>query len=114
MQWKQVAANWTAFIEPINQRWPETDEARLEDIDGDRRELIVHIAEATEQSVAEAQEELNLWLESGVPLDVLMDESNDNEQIVASGNFIPAGEDVYADDAAFGDDDIPDRPIGRS
>ena len=113
MKWSQVEANWSAFIEPITQRWPEADPDALADIDGDRKETLRHIAETSGMSLAEAQEELNDWLDSGVPLDVLMDESNDNDQIVASGRFIPAGEDVYDDDSAFGDDHIPDRPIGR-
>ena len=114
MQWKQVEANWASFIEPINQRWPDTDTDVLEDLDGDRKGVMKHIQESTGMPMVEVQEEMGEWLQTGVPLDVLMDESNDNDQIVASGRFIPAGEDVYSDDAAFGDDDIPDHPMGRT
>ncbi|PWJ21246.1 hypothetical protein [Jannaschia seohaensis] len=39
---------------------------------------------------------------------------HDNAAAMASGAYLPEGEDSLADDRRFGDDDLPERPIGRA
>ena len=114
MQWKQVRDNWPAFIDKVEEQWPEADREELEAMDGDRAALRGHLVEVTGQEAADVEEEIRVWLESDMPLDVMMDDSRDNEQIVESGRFISPGEDVYSDDREFGDDDTPEPPVGRS
>jgi hypothetical protein len=113
MKWSTVAADWPAFTESIMSTWPELDQETVEDMEGDRRAFRAHVMEATGEDAETVDEQIREWLEAGVPLDAMMDETRDDKQIAESGRFIPAGEDVYSDDAAFGDDDVPDRPMGR-
>ena len=113
MRWSQVRDHWPAFIEKVEEEWPDADRDALETIDGDRAELKRHLMEATGQDAATIEEELRIWLEGSVPLDVMMDDSSDNDQITESGRYISPGEDVYSDDREFGDDDTPEPPVGR-
>ena len=113
MQWIQVKDNWPAFIEKVEEEWPDADRETLEVLDGDRAALKAHLMEATGQDAQTIEEELRIWLESSMPLDVMMDDSRDNEQIMESGRYIAPGEDVYSDDRDFGDDNAPEPPIGR-
>lgn len=113
MRWSDVRDNWSAFLDKIEENWPDADRDTLEDIDGDRALLKRHLMEVTGQDASEIEEELRLWLDTSMPLDVMMDDSRDNEQIRESARYIPAGEDVYDDDRAFGDDDTPEPPVGR-
>ena len=113
MQWIQVKDNWPAFIEKVEEEWPDADRETLEVLDGDRAALKAHLMEATGQDAQTIEEELRIWLESSMPLDVMMDDSRDNEQIMESGRYISPGEDVYSDDRDFGDDNSPEPPIGR-
>lgn len=113
MKWSQVRDNWPAFIDKVEEEWPDADRDVLETIDGDRRALKEHLMEVTGQDDSEIEEELRLWLDTSMPLDVMMDDSRDNEQILESGRYIAPGEDVYSDDREFGDDDVPEPPVGR-
>ena len=113
MQWKQVRDNWPAFIDKVEEEWPDADREVLETIDGDRAALKAHLIEATGQEPADVEEEMRVWLDSSMPLDVMMDDARDDEQILESGRFIAPGEDVYSDDRDFGDDNTPEPPIGR-
>lgn len=109
MRWQHVQANWPAFYEAIQSRWPDAEEDRLDEIDGDQRLFLAYIAELEELEPADAREEIRDWLEGEVPADVVMDETHDNRSILLSAKFVGEGEDEYADDARFGDDDeIPD------
>jgi hypothetical protein len=47
MKWVHVRENWPAFYEAIVEKWPEADEAELEEIDGDQRAFIAYIAEVS-------------------------------------------------------------------
>lgn len=113
MQWTAVTSNWPAFTGAIMQRWPATEENDLLALEGDRARLADYIATREGLERAEAERQLAEWLQGEVPADVVMDETRDSENIRASAAHIGTGEDVYADDNAFGDEDTPDRPIGR-
>ena len=56
MKWVHVRENWPAFYEAIVEKWPEADEAELEEIDGDQRAFIAYIAEVSGQAPAKAAE----------------------------------------------------------
>ena len=114
MEWSEVAEDWPAFIDAIMENWPELDQELVEDMEGDRAAFRRHIMEVYEEEAAAVNEQIREWLESGIPLDAMMDESRDNRQIVESGRFIHPGEDVYSDDREFGDDDQAERPMGRT
>ncbi len=105
MKWQQIQSNWGAFIEVILERWPETSEEELDEIDGDQRAFVTYIAEATGQDIAEARDEIREWLAGEIPSDVVMDPAHDNRSMSLSSRFIPEGEDEYDDDKRFGDDD---------
>ncbi len=113
MQWTAVKSNWPAFVEPIMQRWPETEENDLLAMEGDRDRLAAYLAERHDLTAREADEQITAWMQGAVPADVAMDETRDSENIRASAAHIGAGEDVYADDKDFGDEQVPERPIGR-
>ena len=105
MKWQHVQQNWTAFYEAIVERWPDMDESDLDEIDGDQRAFVAHLAELTSQEPAEIREELREWLAGEIPSDVVMDPAHDNHSIALSAKYVGEGEDEYADDARFGDDD---------
>ncbi|MDO5614511.1 MAG: hypothetical protein Q4G14_14885 [Paracoccus sp. (in: a-proteobacteria)] len=105
MKWHHVQDNWNAFYEAILDRWPETSETDLDEIDGDQRAFIAYIARVTEQDPAEARDEIREWLAGEIPSDVVMDPAHDNHSIALSSKYVGDGEDEYADDARFGDDD---------
>lgn len=113
MDWNTVSRNWSAFHESILQRWPEVEENDLIRIDGDRAVFEGLIAKTGAMSGSEAREEISQWLEGGIPSDVVMDEHHDNASITQSARHIPEGEDVYAEDRDFGDDDKNENPVGR-
>lgn len=113
MQWTAVKSNWAAFLEPILERWPNTTEEDLIEIDGDRDRLAAYLADRHELTAPEADEQISTWLEGAVPADVAMDETRDDDNIHASAAHIGTGEDVYADDKDFGDQQISERPLGR-
>ncbi|TRW98408.1 hypothetical protein FNJ84_06430 [Paracoccus sp. M683] len=104
MKWHHVADNWPAFYEAIQDKWPEADEAELDEIDGDQRAFITYIAQITEQDPREALEEIRDWLTGEIPSDVVMDPIHDNHSIALSSKYVSDGEDEYDDDARFGDD----------
>ena len=114
MKWSEVADDWPAFIDSLMDNWPELDRDTVEDMEGDRAAFRAHVMEVYEEDAATVNEQIREWLETGVPLDAMMDPTRDNKQIRESGRYIAPGEDVYSDDADFGDDDLPDRPMGRT
>lgn len=105
MKWSHVQANWSAFYEAIQEKWEDVEETMLDEIDGDQRAFVRYIAEVTEQDVSEARDEIKEWLAGEIPADVVMDPMHDNHSITLSGKYVSEGEDEYADDARFGDDD---------
>ncbi|UXU74833.1 MULTISPECIES: hypothetical protein [unclassified Paracoccus (in: a-proteobacteria)] len=105
MRWSNVQANWSAFYEAITEKWPEVDEDDLDEIDGDQRAFIRYIARVTGQDIDEAKDEIREWLAGEIPSDVVMDPIHDGHSIALSAKYVGEGEDEYADDARFGDDD---------
>ncbi|SDE13430.1 hypothetical protein SAMN05421538_104118 [Paracoccus isoporae] len=105
MKWHHVANNWPAFYEAILDKWPDADEADLDEIDGDQAAFIRYIAELEGMERSEAREELRDWLAGEIPSDVVMDESHDDISIRNSAKYVGEGEDEFADDSRFGDDE---------
>lgn len=113
MEWSTVARNWAAFMPAMQTRWPEADEEELAAIDGDRERLVAHLAETGERSTADAAEDVARWLNGEIPADARMDPELDRAAMEESGSYMMPGEDPLAHDDRFGDDDVPDRPMGR-
>ncbi|MDO5641493.1 MAG: hypothetical protein Q4G26_03775 [Paracoccus sp. (in: a-proteobacteria)] len=105
MKWHHVASNWPAFYDAILDRWPDADESDLDEIDGDQRAFLRYIAGLEGQEAEEVREDVREWLAGEIPADVVMDEGHDNISIRNSAKYVGEGEDEYADDARFGDDD---------
>ncbi len=105
MKWHHVAENWPAFYEAIIDRWPDIDEADLDEVDGDQRQFLRLIARVESMETEEAREQIREWLAGEIPSDVVMDEMHDDHSIRNSAKYIGEGEDEYDDDARFGDDD---------
>ena len=105
MRWSNVQANWPAFYEAIAEKWPEVDEEDLDEIDGDQRAFIKYLAEVTGQEIPEIKDEIREWLAGEIPSDVVMDPIHDGHSIALSAKYVGEGEDEFADDARFGDDD---------
>ncbi len=59
------------------------------------------------------ERDLEEWREGPMPADAYADPTHDDEATRDARRYIPEGEDPLADDSRFGDDDVPDRPIGR-
>jgi len=114
MDWKVIKREWSVLVPSILETWPEADEAELLDLDGTRAALAAYLAEVTERPVEDIEDELSEWRTGGIPADIRMDALNDNVNITSSGRYIGAGEDVYDDDKAFGDDNEAEPPVGRS
>ncbi|MCT4331905.1 hypothetical protein MU516_03360 [Paracoccus sp. YLB-12] len=104
MKWHHVQENWPAFYEAIQDKWPEVDEAELDEIDGEQRAFVAYLAEVTGQEPSEVRDELREWLAGEIPSDVVMDPIHDNHSIKLSSKYVNEGEDEYDDDARFGDD----------
>ncbi len=113
MDWKLVKDNWTAFTEVITQRWPNTSQNDLLALDGNRQAFTDYLSQKNSLTASEAEEEIGLWLEGPIPIDVVTDEHHDNQSIIESARHIPEGEDVYAEDRDFGDDHKTENPVGR-
>lgn len=105
MKWQHVQENWPAFYEAIAEKWPDVDEAELDEIDGDQRAFIAYIARVNEVEREEAREEIREWLAGEIPSDIVMDPIHDNQSIKLSAKYVGEGEDESDDDARFGDDD---------
>lgn len=109
MKWTQVQENWSAFYEAMADKWPDIDEARLDEIDGDQRGFIAYVAELIGGEAEDARAEIREWLAGEIPSDIVMDPSHDDRSMRLASKYIGEGEDEYDDDARFGDDgDYPD------
>lgn len=105
MRWQHVQANWSAFFEAIQSRWPDVDFDDLEDVDGDYRNFIDYIASVEALDEDEAEEEIREWLRGELPADVIMDTAHDNRSILMSRKYVSEDGDESDDDQLFGDDD---------
>ena len=113
MRWQEVASDWPGFREAILTRWPKADETEIAAIDGDRAAFNAYLGQIERLSPREAEEAIDEWLAGPMPADAKMDESQDNRNIRESRAHIPPDEDVYSEDAGFGDDQVPEPPVGR-
>ena len=113
MEWKDIQANWPAMIPVVRASFPELDEARLTGLSGTPDELAEALAEASARDRQEATRDLEIWREGPMPADAYADPTPDDAALSQAGRYVPEGEDVLSDDARFGDDDQPDRPMGR-
>lgn len=114
MTWNDVAQNWTAFSPALLQRWPNIDEARLLTIDGRRDLMVAEVQARHDTTQADAEAQIDAWLNGAMPADVMASEHNDDAAITASANELPAGETPLDDDRQFGDDGLEARPMGRN
>lgn len=113
MEWNRIAADWPAFTDSVMSRWPELDRERVADMDGDRAALSAHVAEVYGLEPRMAEEQIARWAEGPLPVDAATDETHDATSMRAAGRHIPQGEDVYSEDADFGDERMAEPPIGR-
>lgn len=113
MNWRTAAQHWTALTDAIVTRWPGLDRAEVLAVDGDRAGLNVLLGRALKLTPREAEEEIDAFLAGPLPMDAIMDARRDNTRISASVAYIPRGEDVYSQEADFGDDRLQERPMGR-
>ena len=113
MTWNDVAANWQAFLPRLTTRWPNLDHDDVAATDGNRARFAELLAARQDQDLRTADQEIAEWLEGEVPADVMMDETVDNERILASRADMAPDEDAYSQDAKFGADRVPEPPMGR-
>ena len=73
MKWSDVQENWSAFYDAILDKWPDADEAELDEIEGEQRAFITYIAELTGQEPGDARDEIRDWLADELPSDLLLD-----------------------------------------
>ncbi|MGB3555650.1 MAG: hypothetical protein WBA25_13525 [Jannaschia sp.] len=110
---KQFTEDWVPYRDPLLSRYPELDDAALEDADGSTATLARTIAERQGIEPAEAQQDLHEFLEGPMPADAYAAPVHDNAAIADSGDYVSSGEDPSDDDARFGDDDNAENPVGR-
>ncbi|MEM8850998.1 MAG: hypothetical protein AAGE03_13310 [Pseudomonadota bacterium] len=107
------ARDWVPFRDALMTRFPGLSDVDLSEADGSTATLAQAIARHTDQTPAEAQQELHAFLGGPMPADAYADPTRDNAAAQASEAYIPDGEDALADDRRFGDDNIPATPMGR-
>lgn len=73
MKWQQVQENWSDFYDAILDRWPDADEADLEEIEGEQRAFVAYIAELTGQEPGDARDEIREWLANELPADLVLE-----------------------------------------
>ncbi len=113
MSRQDFAQDWVPFRDPLLTTYPELTEADLQDADGSTTRLAERIAELRGGTAGDAQQELHEFLAGPMPADAYAAPTHDNAAVADSGDYVPAGEDVYDDDSRFGDDDKADTPVGR-
>jgi hypothetical protein len=90
MKWQQVQENWSSFYEAILDKWPDADEADLDETEGEQRAFIAYIAELTGQEMGDARDEIRDWLANELPADLILESDLETEDEDA--------EDDYGDD----------------
>jgi len=111
MDWTEIRENWEATIAALQSRWPDVPEEEWIAAAGDREDIAATIARWTGDDLAEAERALEEWREGPMPADA--DPVHDNAATQDARRYIPEGEDPLDDDGRFGDDDVPDSPMGR-
>ncbi|MDG4648838.1 hypothetical protein P6F26_10320 [Roseibacterium sp. SDUM158017] len=112
MQWSEIRENWTALIPSVQARWPQLSEERLTALNGERDELVATLVQSGTDA-QEAEREVEDWRETPLPADAYADPAHDAAAAQDAGGYVPEGEDPLSDDRRFGDDSIPETPIGR-
>jgi hypothetical protein len=107
-------ADWTPYRDALVTRFPKLTEAELADADGNVSDLAVIIAAHDGTTPSEAQQALEEFLGGPMPADAYAAPQHDDAAARAAADYVPDGEDPLSDDRRFGDDDVPDRPIGRT
>ncbi|NDV00885.1 hypothetical protein [Pseudoroseicyclus tamaricis] len=64
MKWTRIEENWQESIPFILARWPDMDEEKLEEMDGDEAGFLAYLAEVESLDEEEAEEELGDFLEN--------------------------------------------------
>ena len=59
--WTSIEENWNDFRAAASERWNELTEDDLDDIDGDREELVEDVQEYYGVSREEAEEQVDAW-----------------------------------------------------
>lgn len=113
MSRKEFARDWVPFRDPILSRYPELDDAALEDADGSTARLARMIAERQDIEPEEAQQDLHEFLDGPMPADAYAAPVHDDAAVRDSARYVPAGEDEFDDDERFGDDGTEENPVGR-
>ncbi len=114
MQWTTIETNWTAYVPRLLTRWPDLNEDTLLATDGRMPEVVEHIGAVEQADTVVARDMLKEWMMGAEPADAVMDETRDNARILSTAADVSDGEDVYSDDAKFGDDNVADTPMGRN
>jgi hypothetical protein len=112
MEWTEIRENWSALIPSVLARWPELDEGDLTAMSGEKVELVAALT-GRGRDASEAERQVEDWRETPMPADAYADPAHDAAAARESRDYVPEGEDPLADDRRFGDDEVPDRPIGR-
>ncbi|MBF9042110.1 hypothetical protein HKCCE4037_02140 [Rhodobacterales bacterium HKCCE4037] len=113
MNWNDVTANWPSVFPSLRARFPELTDDILIAVDGRRPTLEAAIANEQGMTPEDARAALAEWLEGPMPFDARTHPAQNDEAIRNSGKYVPDQEDVYSDDARFGDDDQVDSPDRR-
>jgi hypothetical protein len=113
MSRRDFETDWVPFRDAILTRYPELTDGDLSQADGSTAELARIIGEKQGVAPGDAQQDLHEFLSGPMPADAYADPTHDNAAAMQSDAYIPEGEDALADDRRFGDDEVPDRPIGR-
>jgi hypothetical protein len=93
-------------------RFPQLSEEDVVGTNGERSDLVSALVE-TGMDAAEAERELEDWRETPMPADAYAHPDHDGEAAQEARGYIPEGEDPLADDRRFGDDHVPETPMGR-
>lgn len=114
MDWSDIERNWTAHAPRALARWPQLDEAEWLATDGDRRAATLLLQRRLGMDAHGADAEIADWLGGLEPADTVMDDTRDDARISASARDLPDGETPLDADKAFGDETLPDSPMGRT
>ena len=114
MDWADIRANWPALTGAILTRWPDADEDAVLALDGDRPAFVSYVSRLENIPQAVAEDRVAEWAQTAMPADAHMEPVHDAEALAAAGAALPPGEEPLDADEAFGAEDAPARPMGRT
>jgi hypothetical protein len=109
MTWNDVAENWAAFSAAITQRWPFIDETALQRIGGDYSLFVAELAKPDGGSIEAAQEQIDIWLRSGIPADIISAQYGENDVAAPMGSPETDAEILLNDESLLGETRIAKR-----